>query len=99
MSNENWWVDEIGVNHLEFTPNGNPILPDATVVYFLRTIPLARIGLQMCINQLTPTAYARIQSLMTTEPNLLVQIPDPVDEGDRIQHNWNTMGIYDANRR
>ena len=91
-----WWVNNVGQNLLKGVVDDvdNPILlDDVYILDFFTRIPASRISYERIYPFLLPAERERIQALyvraLAAEKNL-----DEKAFFDRVQHKWNTAGIF-----
>ena len=94
----NWWVDEAtGLNNLSGTSD-DPVLPDRTILEFLKQYAVARQDFLLIVPTMTPAEQTRLNDLVQENPGAMrSELPPQVRE-DRVQKKWNTTGIRTVGR-
>lgn len=97
----NWWIDSQGRNNLRGIPDdpSNPaILPDATILEFVKKYAVARSDFLSIVPTMTPEEQERLNGLIALNPTALFSDPDPQVREDRVQKKFNTAGIRTVGR-
>ena len=93
-----WWINDIGQNTLKGVEEDstNPIvLPDETVLHFLRRIPASRDSFERLVPTMLPDERTRLEALALNAP----MIVDEKDVSDQFQRRLNSQGLFTTGPR
>ena len=77
-----------------------PILPDAMILEFLLTNPLARAGFRALVPLMLPDEQVRLNAIVAANPRALMDnVEDDQILGDKFMTKLNKTIIHDPNRR